>query len=167
VPLDRFAAGAPGVVHTALRQWAGEEPAADTASLTDWVLARPLRPSTPGQEPDLDTEESAIGPRGFDARTVPDDPRALDATVLDVGSDARAAGSEDAVEAAVQRGAPVTGCVWLTGGDDRASVLTRLEIAERLRRRTDALVVVAGPAALREDFADGLAADRTHLVALR
>ena len=67
----------------------------------------------------------------------------------------------------MQRGASVTGCVWLTGGDDRASVLTRLEIAERLRRRTDALVVVAGPAALREDFADGLAADRTHLVALR
>jgi anthraniloyl-CoA monooxygenase len=57
--------------------------------------------------------------------------------------------------------------VWLTGGDDRASVLTRLEIAERLRRRTDALVVVAGPHALRADLADGLVADRTHLVAFR
>ena len=51
--------------------------------------------------------------------------------------------------------------------DERGSVLTRLEAAERLRRRTPALVVVAGPEALREDFADGLAADRTHLVALR
>ncbi|HSK58737.1 MAG TPA: FAD-dependent monooxygenase [Actinomycetospora sp.] len=166
VPLDRFAAGSPDVVRVALRQWAGEEPAPDTASLTDWVLARPLRPSTPGQEPDL-AEESAVGARGFDARMVPDEPAALDATVLDVGSDARPAGSPDAVEDAVRRGASVTGCVWLTGGDDRASVLTRLEIAERLRRRTPALVVVAGPAALREDFADGLAADRTHLVAFR
>jgi anthraniloyl-CoA monooxygenase len=167
VPLDRFAAGSPDVVRVALRQWAGEEPAPGTTSLTDWVLARPLRPSTPGQEPGLDAEDSAVGARGFDARTVPDDPAALDATVLDIGSDARPAGSEDAVEDAVRRGASVTGCVWLTGGDDRASVLTRLEIAERLRHRTPALVVVAGPAALREDFADGLAADRTHLVALR
>jgi anthraniloyl-CoA monooxygenase len=57
--------------------------------------------------------------------------------------------------------------VWLTGGDDRPSVLTRLEVAERLRRRTPALVVVAGPFHLRDDFADGLAADRMHLVALR
>jgi anthraniloyl-CoA monooxygenase len=131
------------------------------------VLARPLRPSTPGQEPELEDEDAAIGSRGFDARVVPDDPAALDATVLDVGVDARPSGSEDAVEEAVRRGESVTGCVWLTGGDDRASVLTRLEIAERLRRRTDALVVVAGPAALREDLADGLAADRTHLVAFR
>lgn len=183
VPLDRFAAGSPDVVRVALRQWAGEEPPADGQrwhsadterpksstldSLAEWVLTRSLRPSTPGQEPELEEEDAAIGTRGFDARTVPDDPGALGATVLDIGTDARPAGSEDAVEAAVRRGEAIRGCVWLTGGDDRASLLTRLEIAERLRRRTDALVVVAGPDALREDLADGLAADRTHLVALR
>jgi 2-polyprenyl-6-methoxyphenol hydroxylase-like FAD-dependent oxidoreductase len=165
VPLDRFAAGSPDVVHTALRQWAGEEPARDVESLAEWVLARPLRPSTPGQEPV--PEDDAIGPRGFDARVVPDDPGALDATVLDVGTDSRPSGSEAEVEEAVHRGASITGCVWLTGADDRASVLTRLEIAERLRRRTDALVVVAGPDALRADLADGLVADRAHLVAIR
>src|SRR4051794_24258450 len=103
--------------------------------------------------------DDAVGPRGFDSRVVPDDPGALDATVLDVGTDARPAGSEAVVEDAVRRGETVTGCVWLTGGDDRSSLLTRLEVAERPRRRTDALVVVAGPDELRADLADGLAAD--------
>jgi anthraniloyl-CoA monooxygenase len=177
VPLDRFAASSPDVVQRALEQWAGEpcqerrfpdtgrqETGVDHP-LADWVLTRPLRPSTPGQEPV--PADDVVGTRGFDARIVPDDPTALDATVLDVGTDDRPAGREEIVEDAVYRGASITGCVWLTGGDDRASVLTRLEIAERLRRRTEALVVVAGPESLREDLADGLVADRTHLVALR
>ncbi len=51
----------------------------------------PLRPSTPGQEPV--PEDDAVGSRGFDSRVVPDDPGALDATVLDVGTDARPSGS--------------------------------------------------------------------------
>ena len=177
VPLDRFAAGSPEVVDMALRQWAGEECQqcghADTerpdlhthGPLAEWVLTRSLRPSTPGQDPEVVDE--TVGPRGFDARVVPDDPAAVGATVLDLGADSREAGTEEAVEDAVRRGSEITDCVWLTGADDRGSVLTRLEVAERLRRRTPALVVVAGPEALREDFADGLAADRTHLVALR
>jgi anthraniloyl-CoA monooxygenase len=163
VPLDRFAAGSPEVVHAALEQWSGEEPGGD--SLAEWVLERPWRPSTPGQAPVAG--DDAAGTRGFDSRVVPDDPGALDATVLDVGTDARPAGSEAVVEDAVRRGETVTGCVWLTGGDDRSSLLTRLEVAERLRRRTGALVVVAGPDELRADLADGLAADRAHLVAIR
>ncbi|MDD7938375.1 FAD-dependent monooxygenase [Actinomycetospora lutea] len=166
VSLDRFAAGTPDVVRTALRQWAGEEPPAG-AALADWALTRSLRASTPGQEPDLEAADGAPGARGFDTRVVPDDPPALGATVLDTGTDDRPAGREEVVEEAVARGAAVTGTVWLTGGDDRASVLTRLEVAERLRRRTPALVVVAGPHDLRDLLADGLAADRTHLVALR
>ena len=40
-----------------------------------------------------------------------------------------------------------------------AGLREALEVAERLRRRTPALVVVAGPEALRDDFADGLAAE--------
>ncbi|GAA4787080.1 hypothetical protein GCM10023200_21500 [Actinomycetospora chlora] len=166
VPLERFAAGTPEVVTSALRQWAGEGPPAG-GSLVEWAFARALRPSSPGQEPDLDVLDEPLGTRGFDSRVVPDDPAALGATVLDVGTDARPSGVEHAVEDAVRRGAGVTGAVWLTGGDDRSSVLTRLEVAERLRRRTPALVVVAGPRDLRDDFADGLVADRTHLVALR
>jgi anthraniloyl-CoA monooxygenase len=166
VPLDRFAAGTPEVVSSALRQWAGEEPPTE-GSLVEWVLERSLRPSSPGQEPDIDVVHEPVGTRGFDSRVVPDDPAAFAVTVLDVGTDARPSGSEDVVEDAVRRGVQVTDGVWLTGGDDRPSVLTRLEVAERLRRLTPALVVVAGPKELREDFADGLAADRAHLVALR
>ena len=185
VPLDRFAASSPDVAYSALQQWSGERPERQESRpigvlpsigvqrqetdvdhpLAEWVLTRPLRPSTPGQEPV--PADDAVGPRGFDARVVPDDPAALDATVLDVGTDSRPSGDEAAVEDAVRLGQAITGCVWLTGGDDRSSVLTRLEIAERLRRRTDALVVVAGPEGLRTDLADGLVADRTHLVALR
>ncbi|GAA4920350.1 hypothetical protein GCM10023204_28820 [Actinomycetospora succinea] len=174
VSLDRFAAGTPDVVNAALQQWAGEEPPAVTSaaggSLMEWALARALRPSTPGQEPE--TADEHLGTRGFDARVVPDDPAALaakgfDVTVLDVGTDDRPSGREEAVEEAVTRGSAVIDMVWLTGGDDRSSVLTRLEVAERLRRRTPALVVVAGPHDLRVELADGLAADRTHLVALR
>ncbi|MDL5159291.1 FAD-dependent monooxygenase [Actinomycetospora termitidis] len=181
VPLDRFAAGSPELVAMALQQWAGEEPPsgrqqcghADTGrhdspnvdSLAEWALARALRPSTPGQEPEVEGEPE--GSRGFDSRVVADDPQALDATVLDLGTDERPSGSEEVVEDAVRRGSLVMDTVWLTGADDRASVLTRLEVAERLRRQTPALVVVAGPEALRHDFADGLVADRAHLVALR
>ena len=171
VPLERFAAGTPGVVTSALWQWAGEEPPAvdtgDGGSLVEWALERALRPSAPGQEPDPSAADTPAGARGFDARIVDDDPAALGATVLDLGADAHPSGSERAVEDAVRRGSAVTDTVWLTGSDDRSSVLTRLEVAERLRRRTPALVVVAGPHDLREDFADGLVADRTHLVALR
>jgi anthraniloyl-CoA monooxygenase len=181
VPLDRFAGGSPEVVHAALEQWAGEEPPPQSQKspfadagrprtgvdhpLAEWALARALRPSTPGQ--DAETEDDAVGSRGFDSRVVPDDPGALDGTVIDVGTDTRPAGFEVVVENAVGDGESTTGCLWLTGGDDRASVLTRLEVAERLRRRTDALVVVAGPDELRADLADGLVADRAHLVALR
>jgi anthraniloyl-CoA monooxygenase len=165
VSLDRFAAGTPDVVHTALRQWAGEEPP-ETGSLLEWALARELRASAPGQEPEP-AAAGVAGARGFDARVVPDDPGALGATVLDVGTDDRPSGRESAVEEALARALPVSDTVWLTGGDDRSSLLTRLEVAERLRRRTPALVVVAGPHDLRADLADGLVADRTHLVALR
>ncbi|MCD2195060.1 FAD-dependent monooxygenase [Actinomycetospora endophytica] len=166
VPLDRFAGGSPEVVHAALTQWAGEEPSGD--SLAEWVLARPLRPSAPGQEPLA--EGDPLGSRGFDSRTVPDDPEALGAAVVDLGTDARPAGTEQHVDDAVRRAelaAATADVVWFDGGDDRGSVLTRFEVAELVRRRTDALVVVVGPADLRTDLADGLAADRTHLVAVR
>ena len=89
-------------------------------------------------------------------------------TVLDVGTDARPAGSEAVVEDAVRRGETVTDCVWLTGGDDRSSLLTRLEVAERLRRRNATRSWSSrGPTSCAADLADGLAADRAHLVAVR
>ena len=73
VPLDRFAAGSPDVVASALQQWAGEEPERDVEPLAEWVLTRPLRPSTPGQEPV--PEDDAIGSRGLRRPRGPRRPR--------------------------------------------------------------------------------------------
>jgi len=159
VALDRFAASTSGVAQRALAQWSGDgETAVAPEDLAGHVLARPLQ---------------AAG-RMFPSRIVADDPAALatglEVAVVDVGADARASGREEDVVAALARGeaaASVADAVWLTGADDRASVLTRLEVAERLRRRTAALVVVAVPAALRGDVTDALVSDRMHLAALR
>jgi anthraniloyl-CoA monooxygenase len=52
----------------------------------------------------------------------------------------------------------------LTGADDRGAVLTRLDVGERLRAETGALVVVDGPATSLDDLASGLASGRTDLV---
>ena len=60
-------------------------------------------PRRPARNRSRRTTPSA--PAGFDTRVVPDDPAALDATVLDVGTDARPSGDEAAVEEAVHRGA--------------------------------------------------------------
>ena len=69
--------------------------------------------------------------------------------------------TEAALDALVERARSAERRVLrLTGADDRPSVLTRLELAERLRRRVAQAVVVAGPAACRDDLAAGLACDR-------
>jgi anthraniloyl-CoA monooxygenase len=51
---------------------------------------------------------------------------------------------------------------WLVGGADRAAVLTRLDVGERLRAETGGLVVEA-PEILRDDLAVGLASARADL----
>ncbi|GAA4897687.1 FAD-dependent monooxygenase [Actinomycetospora straminea] len=160
VALDRFAAGTPAVVRGALAAWSDDPALADTVehpeTIPDEVLEQPLQ----------------AGGRTFTSRLVPDDPAALGAgvSVVDVGADARPAGRESDVEAALERAlaaAADADVVWFTGADDRASVLTRLEVAERLRRRAPALVVVAAPTTCRGDVVDGLVSDRLHLAALR
>lgn len=55
--------------------------------------------------------------------------------------------------------------VRLVGPPDRGALLTRLDLAERLRLEAGAAVVVEGPAALRDDLAAGLVSGRTDLVA--
>jgi hypothetical protein len=54
--------------------------------------------------------------------------------------------------------------VRLTGPADRPSVLTRLDLAERLRLEVGGVVVVDAPAALRDDLAAALVSARTDLV---
>ena len=138
VPLDRFAATAPDVVGTALRQYGGARP---TGDLTSWVLARPL----------------THGGRQFPDRTSPPELARLPCTLDDPWSPEG--------DALVRR-ARVTNGVVVTGPADRPALLTRLDLAERIRRETGVLTAVAGPAGLRDDLAAGLVSGRTDLVAL-
>jgi hypothetical protein len=53
---------------------------------------------------------------------------------------------------------------WLIGAADCGSLLTRLDVGERLCSETSGLAVVDAPAAFTNDLALGLAAVRTDLV---
>ncbi|MEA5362579.1 FAD-dependent monooxygenase [Amycolatopsis sp., V23-08] len=132
VPLERFAAGSPALVTTALTQYAGTSPPAD--GLVDWVLDRAVTP--PG---DLVTVDDVVA-----------DP--WDETGDAVVARARAAR---------ERGA--TGFRF-TGPGDRGALLTRLDLAERVRLEAGGLILVEGPAALRDDLAAGLVSARTDLI---
>ncbi len=135
VPLERFAATAPDVVHAALEQYG--DTTAPRNGIVDWVL---------------------------EGRTAPDD--ADLATIEDVPPDPWDDDGDAAVaraRAARERGAAG---VRLRGPADRAALLTRLDLAERIRTETGALTVVDGPEALRDDLAAGLVSARTDLVSL-
>jgi 2,4-dienoyl-CoA reductase-like NADH-dependent reductase (Old Yellow Enzyme family) len=53
----------------------------------------------------------------------------------------------------------------VVGPPDRPSLLTRLDLAERLRLEAGGTVVVEGPSELRDDLAAGLVSGRADLVA--
>jgi hypothetical protein len=139
VPLDRFARTSPDVVGAALQQYGGGRPA--SGDLADWVLGRPL----------------TFGDRSFPNRTtVPE----LDRLEADLDDPWAREGDELVARA---RGA---GGALLTGPATRPALLTRLDVAERVRLETGVLTAVAGPAALRDDLAAGLLSGRTDLVEL-
>lgn len=142
VPLDRFACTAPDVVGAALEQYAGTPaPAGDP---TQWVLERPL------VHGDLRFPNRTVDVAGLGT---------LEVRVDDPWSDAG-----DALVAQARQG---TGAGFrITGPPDRAALLTRLDLAERVRREVGALVVVEGAAEFRGDLAAGLVSGRTDLVAL-
>ncbi|MGK3207976.1 FAD-dependent monooxygenase [Amycolatopsis sp. MEPSY49] len=104
------------------------------AGLVDWVLDR--QPAPPGDLVPLD-----------DVVEDPWDP-AGDAVV------ARAREARDRGAAGFR----------FTGPGDRGALLTRLDLAERVRLETGGIVLVAGPAALRDDLAAGLVSARTDLI---
>ena len=58
------------------------------------------------------------------------------------------------------------GDVLLTGPPTRPALLTRLDLAERVRLERGVLVAVEGPAGLRDDLAAGLVSGRCDLVML-
>jgi anthraniloyl-CoA monooxygenase len=148
VPLDRLVTTNPGVVASALGQYAGLT-AQIPANLTSWILDRPLRHE--GRQ--FPRRVLAAGPDGVDMHTITDvvaDPwgQAADAVVWRARR-ARAAGA---------------GGFRFTGPADRPSVLTRMDLAERVRTEVGGLIVVDGPAELRDDLAAGLVSARADLV---
>ena len=158
VPLDRFATTAPEVVEAALGQYASSSVAMGDrqsrsdvvgesavrppgATVADWVLGRPLR----------------HGDRWFaDRRAVPS-LVPIDCTLDDPWSPEG--------DALVERARGTDGVV-LGGPAGRPSLLTRLDLAERVRLGTGVLTAVEGPAGLRDDLAAGLVSGRTDLVVL-
>jgi anthraniloyl-CoA monooxygenase len=148
VGLDRFASSAPEVARRGLAAYAGVDDAAVPAGgLSTWVVGQPL----------------SHGPWTFPTRQAPAelllDPRT---TRLEVDIDSAWG------EAAVPLLAAATGAsaVWLTGRGDRDAVLTRLDLGERLRQETDALVVAEAPTGSYDDLVAGLVSLRTDLVAV-
>jgi anthraniloyl-CoA monooxygenase len=142
VPLDRFATTSPDVVGAALGQYAGLAPRLP-ADIAGWVLAQPLRR-------DGVVAGSRLRPEGLPEVIV-------DAVVDDPWGDR----ADSAVAAARGTGATVFRVV---GPPDRPAVLTRLDLAERLRTEVGGIVVVDGPRALRGDLAAALVSGRADLV---
>lgn len=139
VPLDRFGQSSPDVVGEALRQYGGGHPPVD--DLSGWVLDRPL----------------THGGRAFPNRTTLPELERLWVDLHDPWS------SEG--DTLVARARETDG-VLVTGPAARPSLLTRLDLAERVRLETGALTAVEGAVALRDDLAAGLVSGRADLVAL-
>jgi anthraniloyl-CoA monooxygenase len=163
VALDRFAATNPDVVATALGQYAeaGDPGGADVTDgffgagrlaggtpdeISRWVLSRPLNRDGwhfPGRV-------LADGPVLEPVAEVVADP--WDETGDAVVARARAARAEG------------TAGFRFSGPADRPAVLTRLDLAERVRTEAGGLIAVEGPAELRDDLAAGLVSDRADLI---
>lgn len=151
VPLGRFAATSPEVLASALSRYADcdLETSALPADITSWVLDRPLR----HQGRQLPGRVLAPAPFGIKVLVVADV----------VGDPWGPAG--DAVVTRARR-ARETGAdgFRFTGPADRPALLTRMDLAERVRAEAGGLIVIDGPAGLRDDLAAGLVSGRADLV---
>jgi anthraniloyl-CoA monooxygenase len=155
VTLDRFAAISPAVVATALDQYAGiggadgigPKPVPD--DITGWVLGRPL-------EREGRTFPGRVLTSGADLAALP--------VIADVVADPW----DEAADAVVRRAreARTAGAAGFrfTGPADRPAVLTRLDLAERVRTEVGGLIVVDAPRGLRDDVVAGLVSARTDLI---
>jgi anthraniloyl-CoA monooxygenase len=148
VALDRFAASNSQVVAAALGQYAGLPPQIPS-DITGWILDQPLlREGTQFSHRILHA-----GPDGLGLDTITE----VLADPWDQDGDAVVARARDALAAGA-------GGFRFAGPADRTSVLTRMDLAERVRAEAGGLIVVEGPAGLRDDLAAGLASGRADLV---
>ncbi|MEV0364657.1 FAD-dependent monooxygenase [Nocardia fusca] len=166
VGLERFAGTNPDVVRNGLAEFAGVDTSLiPDEGMVDWVLNQPL----------------VHRGRGWNTRLLsPADRDRLSAPVSD--SSRPPSGECDLVRVTVELDDPWSSEAdvlvkalndlvlagwrgfWLTGPADRGTLLTRLDLAERLRAETTGLVVVDGAAENLDDLAAGIAAARTDLV---
>jgi anthraniloyl-CoA monooxygenase len=153
VPLDRLVTTNPDVVASALGQYAGLNAKTPRipADVTGWILDRPLR------------EEGRQFPHRVLAADLDD--IALH-TITDVVADPWGQAADAVVRRARRAREAGAGGFRFTGPADRPSVLTRMDLAERVRTEVGGLIVVDGPAGLRDDLAAGLVSARTDLVSL-
>ncbi len=151
VPLGRFAATNPGVVAMALGRYADLdlETSPLPADMTSWILGRPLR----HQGRQFPCRVLAPGSFGTSLSAITDV----------VGDPWGPAGDAVVTRARRAREAGADG-FRLTGPADRPSVLTRMDLAERVRTEAGGLIVMDGPAGLRDDLAAGLVSGRVDLV---
>ena len=159
VSLDRFATSTPEVTRDGLAQYGAADPA--TVSLdrpAEWVLNRPLA----GYPTRVVTRDRFQLGRG-DSAPAPGLPALIE--IAAVPADPWGAAADELVDRV--RGCRTVGWrgVWIATGQDRAGLLSGLELAERFRL-AGALVVTEGPHEFAADLAAGLAAARTDLVAL-
>jgi anthraniloyl-CoA monooxygenase len=147
VPITRFAQTSPGIVQAALTEYAGSRIAlpADLEQLVTIVVDRPL----------------GIGDMTFPTRLA-----ALPENTVDIElagthpwgpkGDAAVAAGRDSISAGAC-------ALRITGPADRASLLSRLDLAERLRGGT-VPIAVRGTEADLPDLAAGLLSGRTDLI---
>lgn len=147
VPLARFAATSPAVVAVAAEQYAHATP--PDRDLVDWVLEQPLR----------------YGGAEFPGRVLAGLPEGLALTTFaDAVADPWGRAGDGVVARARRARQDGADGFRFAGPADRSAVLTRLDLAERVRAEVGGLVVVEGPAELRADLAAGLVSARCDLV---
>lgn len=144
VSLAKFATSASSVAAPGLARFArcdaGDVPVPD--EITDWVLALPGE-KTPSRLAPAELRDAAS------------------TSVVPVVDRPWSAETRNLLAAL-----PESEAYWLVGADDRETVLDRLDVAEQIRRSTDATVIAEVPAEYRDDAAAAVASERVDLVCL-
>ncbi|HEY0812563.1 MAG TPA: FAD-dependent monooxygenase [Pseudonocardia sp.] len=166
VGLQRLADSNPEIVTGALAQLSHTAPAdIPTDDVVAWSLAQPLRRG------EHTSACRTLSPEQRDALTAPAEPGPPpSAGTLALAEVDLADPWGCAADALVKQLLDLAGSgwagFWLTGPPDRAAVLTRLAVGERLRTDTGAVVAVDGPAPYLDDLAAGIVSGRADLVCL-
>ncbi|MHA7662728.1 FAD-dependent monooxygenase [Mycolicibacterium sp. HS_4_1] len=150
--VEKFSRGAPTLTRAAMSLYAGRDasPVAD-GTLDDWVI----------------DQQITLNGRLFQQRIISADDldgmyvRHVDVTVTDAWSP-----EGDALVARSTAGITAQTVLWLSGPPQRSSLLSRLDVAERLRLATGHTTVVEGLPDHRDDLVAGLVSMRTPLAAV-